>query len=88
MFLKLTFPKLKRLKLRLASPAHLRHGFSQHSLPLALPAQRCRLLRGMGMANPLTLFRRGLALLAIPAKHLAPPVIGVARLWILTMLSR
>jgi len=64
---------------RPAPPAHLRNRLRQHRPALPLPAHRHRQLSGMCMANLRAGLRRGLALLAIPAKHLATTVICVAR---------
>jgi hypothetical protein len=64
-----------------ALPAHLGYRFGQHNPPLQVPAKGHRLLRGVSMAYPSALFCRGLALLAIPEKQLASPVIAVPRLW-------
>ena len=65
---------------RFALAAHLRHRFGQHHPPFQFSAKGHRLLRGMRMAYRCALLCRGLALLAIPAEQLAPPVISVSRL--------
>jgi hypothetical protein len=72
--------KIAHLAFRLAPATHLRYRFGQHNPPLQVPAKGRRLLRGVRMAYRRALFCRGLALLAIPAEQLAPPVIAVPSL--------
>jgi hypothetical protein len=73
--------QVRYLAIRLASAAHLGYRFGQHNPPLQVPAKRHRLLRGVRIAYLRALFSRCLALLAIPEKQLASPVIAVPRLW-------
>jgi hypothetical protein len=73
--------QVRNLAFRPALSAHLRYRFGQHNPPLQVPAKGHRQLPGMRVAYRRPLLSRGLALLAIAPKHLAPPVIAVPRLW-------
>jgi hypothetical protein len=73
--------QVRQLAFRSALPTHLRNRFGQHNPPLQVSAKGGRLLAGMRMAYSRALLCGGLALLAIPPEHLAPPIVGVARLW-------
>jgi hypothetical protein len=69
---------VRHVKLRLATCPHAARDLSQHHHQLQLPSQCQRLLSRMRVTDVAVFLCRGLALFAIPAKHLAPPVIGLS----------
>jgi hypothetical protein len=67
--------------LRLAPSAHLRDCLLQNRPPCPIPAHGRGQLAGMRMANKRACLRRGFALLATLAEHLAPPIVAIPGFW-------